>query len=92
MFVDNYSGVYMVYFLKGKSDTCEATKKLLADIAPFGQIKTLRSDNGTEFTYSGFESLLVQNKIRHRFSALCSPHQNGTVGQEWRAVFDMARC
>ena len=92
MFVDNYSGVFMVYFLKNKSDTCEATKKFLADIAPYGQIKTLRSDNGTEFTCSGFESLLVQNKVRHEFSAPYSPHQNGTVERGWRTVFDMARC
>ena len=92
MFVDDYSGVYMVYFLKAKSDTCEATKKFLVDIAPFGQIKTLRSDNGTEFTCSGFESLLVQNKVRHEFSAPYSPHQNGTVERGWRTVFDMARC
>ena len=82
----------MVYFLKTKSDTFDATKKFLADIAPFGQIKTLRSDNGTKFTYSGFESLLVQNKVMDEFSAPYSPHQNGTVEQGWRTVFDMARC
>ena len=79
IFLDDYFGVSMVYFLKAKSDTCEATKKFLADIAPFGQIKTLRLDNGMEFTCSGFESLLVQNKVRHEFSALYSPNQNGTV-------------
>ena len=83
MFVDDYSGVSMVYFLKAKTDTCEATKEVLADIAP---------DNGKEFTCSGYESLLVQNKVRHEFSAPYSPHLNDTVEREWRTVFDMARC
>ena len=45
-FTDDYSGVVFVYFLKNKSDTVEATKKFLADSAPFGIIKQLKSDNG----------------------------------------------
>ena len=79
MFVDDFSGTSIVYFLKAKSNTTEATKRFLADSAPFSNVKTLRSDNGTEFTGSGFESLLVENKIKHEFSAPYSPHQNGTV-------------
>ncbi len=45
-FVDDYSGVIMIYFLKHKSDTVEATKQFLADIALFGKVKCIRSDNG----------------------------------------------
>ena len=37
-FIDDYSGVVFVYFLKNKSDTVEATKKFLADSAPLGII------------------------------------------------------
>ena len=44
--VDDYSGVIMIYFLKHKSDTVEATKQYLADIAPLGKVKCIRSDNG----------------------------------------------
>ena len=49
-FVDDYSGIITVYFLKCKSDTPEALQQFLADIAPFGRVKRVRSDNGTEFT------------------------------------------
>ena len=49
-FVDDYSGVNMVYFLKQKSDTTVATERFLADTAPYGSIKRIRSHNGTEFT------------------------------------------
>ena len=52
-FTDDY-GVAFVYFLKNKSDTVEATKKFLADSAPFGIIKHLRSDNGGEFLSGEF--------------------------------------
>ena len=48
-FVDDFSGVIMIYFLKNKSNTVEATQQFLADIAPLGQVKCIRSDNGGEF-------------------------------------------
>ena len=92
MFTDDFSGILMVYFLKKKSDTAEATKMFLADIDRFGKLKVLRSDNGTEFTCKEFENIMIENKIEHQFSAPYSPHQNGTVERNWRTVFDMARC
>ena len=91
-FVDDYSGVIMVYFLKQKSDTHEATQRYLADSAPYGTVKRIRSDNGTEFTCKEFKSLLTTNRIKHETSAPYSPHQNGTVERSWRSIFEMARC
>ncbi|KAF2349910.1 GAG-pre-integrase domain [Trinorchestia longiramus] len=49
-FVDDFSGLIFVYFLKIKSDSVEAFKKFLADSAPFGSVKRLRTDNGTEYS------------------------------------------
>lgn len=46
----NFGTANMVYFLKHKSDTTEATEKFLADNAPFRKIKRIQSNNGTEFT------------------------------------------
>ena len=91
-FVDDYTGIIMVYFLKQKSDTLEATEKFLADVAPFGKVKRIRSDNGTEFTGKYFKALLRKNSIRHETSAPYSPHQNGTAERAWRSLFSMARC
>ena len=91
-FVDDYTGINIVYFLKQKSDTLEATEKFLSDTAPFGKIRRLRSDNGSEFTSKNFKSLLRKNAIKHEMSAPYSPHQNGTVERAWRSLFDMARC
>lgn len=49
-FVDDYFSLIIVYFLKQKSDRFLATKNYLTNIAPYGYIKCLRGDNGTEFT------------------------------------------
>ena len=91
-FVNDYSSFNIVYLIKSKSDALAALKKFLADSAPYGTIKRLRSDNGTEFTNNQFESLLIENKIKHEFSSPHSPHQNGTVERGWRSLFEMARC
>ena len=53
-FIDDDSGLTMLYFLKHKSNTLFATKKYLADIAPYGHVKYLWTDNGTEFTSESF--------------------------------------
>ncbi|KAL9987803.1 hypothetical protein ACROYT_G002165 [Oculina patagonica] len=91
-FTDDYSGAIFVYFLKRKSDTVAATKKFLADTAPYGEVKCIRSDNGGEFISQEFKSLLEKNKIKHEMSAPHSPHQNGTAERHWRTLFEMGRC
>ena len=47
-FVDDFSGTNIIYILRQKSDTLEATEKFLADAAPYGKVMRLRSDNGGE--------------------------------------------
>jgi len=106
VFTDDFSGNMFTYFLKEKSDATKATEKFLADIAPYGKVKTLsfhediypsgdlkrvRSDNGGEFTSTEFSNLLVKNQIKHEKSSPYSPHQNGTAERSWRTLFEMAR-
>lgn len=92
LFTDDFSSAVFVYALKSKSDTLQATERFLADMAPYGRIQRLRSDNGTEFTAKHFKNLLVKNGIRHETSAPYSRHQNSTAERNWRTLFDMARC
>ena len=91
VFVDDFSGAFGVYFLKNKSDATRATEQFLADTAPYGSVKRLRSDNGGEYISEEFKSLLLKNHIKHETSAPYSPHQNGTAERAWRSIFDMAR-
>ena len=104
IFVDDYSGLIMVYFLKKKSDTAIATKKFFADVAPLGKVKNMvevtpisevkcvRSDNGGEFTSQEFRDLLLDYQVKHQMSSPYSPHQNGTAERAWRSIFEMGRC
>jgi transposase InsO family protein len=82
----------MIYFIRRKSDTVSAAEKFLADLAPYGKVKCLRSDNGTEFTSEPFQSLLLKHSIKHEKSAPYLPHQNGTAERGWRSIFEIARC
>lgn len=91
-FTDDYSSANFVYFMKNKSDAVTAMEKFLADSAPFGRVKCLRSDNGTEYMSKEFQSLLRKHQIKHETSAPYSPHQNGTAERHWRTLFEMGRC
>lgn len=91
-FTDDYSGAIYVYFLRNKNKAVKATMQFLADIAPYGKVKRLRSDNGTEFVSEEYQTLLAQNAIKHERSAPYSPHQNGTAERNWRTIFEMVRC
>ena len=52
----------------------EATENFLADIAPFGKVKRIRSDNGTEFISRKFKSLLRQNSLLNTKPVRHIPH------------------
>lgn len=91
-FTDDYSSRVFVYFLKAKNDTVKAAERFLADVSPFGNVKCVRTDNGTEFTGREFQALLNKKSIRHKSSAPYSPHQNGTTERNWQTLFDIARC
>ncbi|GAA6095447.1 ribonuclease inhibitor-like [Tachysurus ichikawai] len=82
-----YVGVFL-----SKGDRLQATEKFLADIAAYGEVKCICSDNGTEFMNRDFQALLTKNKIRHETSAPYSPHQNGTAERGWRTLYDISRC
>ena len=92
VFVDDFSNLITVYFLKNKNDACAATERFLADMAPWGTVKSIRTDNGGEFKNHSFESLLVKNKIKHEFTCSYSSFQNGGAERSFRSLFDMARC
>ena len=80
-FIDVYFGFIMLYFSKYKSNPLLAKMRYLADIASYGHVKCLQTDNRTEFTSEPFQWLL--NRIKHKQSAPYSLHQNGTTERSW---------
>ena len=90
-FVDAYSGLTAVYFLRSKGDTLKAFEKYMADVNPFGKIGTIRSDNGLEFVNKELSELLISKGIQHETSSPHSPHQNGLAERSWRTLFSSAQ-
>ncbi|KAJ8038704.1 hypothetical protein HOLleu_16202 [Holothuria leucospilota] len=91
-FVDDFSSLAFVYFLRVKTDSIIALKQFLADCSQFGRVMRLRCDNGGEFTSQEFTSLLRDKGIKQEFTSPESTHQNGTAERYWRTLFEMARC
>ena len=79
------------YLLKSKADSPQALKLFFADIAPFGTVVRLRSDNGGEFCSNVFNDILIEHKVRHDSSSPWSPYMLGHIERQWRTIFGVAR-
>ena len=91
-FVNDYSGMIFVYFMKGKDNAPRAFEQFLADTAPYGLVKRLCSDNAKKFLSNEFRSVLLKHKIKHETSCYYSPFQNGSAERSFPSIFEMARC
>ena len=80
------------YFMHTKDEASQALKSFLADIAPYGRVKEVHSDNGTEYTNKVFRQILRDNYIKQTTTAPYSPFQNGKSERSWRSLLKMARC
>ncbi|CAN1336948.1 Retrovirus-related Pol polyprotein from transposon TNT 1-94 [Linum perenne] len=91
--VDDFSRFTWVYFLGKKDETFDCFKKFVLQetISSNLPVRTIRSDNGGEFTSSIFSQFCADQGIRHTFSAPRTPQQNGVVEQKNRALLDLSR-
>ena len=48
VFVDDYFRITFHYFFRNKSDAARAMDRFIADVAPIGKIKVLRTNGGGE--------------------------------------------
>ena len=79
-FIEDYSRKTWIYFLKAKNEVFEKFKELKALIENFSdkRIKTLRSDNGGEYTSKEFEAFCKDAGIKRELTTPYNPQQNGT--------------
>ena len=65
-FIDDYSHKTWIYFLKKKDEVFESFKEFKALVENLSEkrIKTLRSDNGGEFTSSEFNKYCREARIK----------------------------
>ena len=55
------------------------------------KIKTIRSDNGGEFTSNEFKELCKESGIKRELSAPYNPQQNGIVERKNKTIMEAAR-
>lgn len=90
---DDFSGFRFVYFLKHKNEVATVLKTFLASVQNMTgrNIKTLRTDNGSEFVNSSVIELLCRYGIEHQKSVVYTPQQNGRAEREMRTLTEAAR-
>lgn len=93
LFIDDYSGMRIVYFMKNKSEVFKNLKSLLCKmISETGKtIRTLRSDGGGEFMSEEMKVWMTEKGIRHETSIAYTPQQNGVSERGHRTICDAAR-
>ena len=93
LFVDDYSRMMTVMFLKQKFDAFQMFKWYLERVEKeIGKnLKCLRSDRGGEFTSNEFEEFYKDRGIKRQTSTPRTPPQNGIAERRNRFILDCAR-
>lgn len=89
--VDDHSRAVWVYLLKDKTSVSSHLRDFITLIqTQFSKkIKTVRSDNGTEFLC--LSRFFQENGIQHETSCVYTPQQNGRVERKHRHILNIAR-
>ncbi|GJS31762.1 putative RNA-directed DNA polymerase [Tanacetum coccineum] len=91
--VDDFSRAVWVYLLKSKDEVFGYFVEFVNLIANqfLKRIKTIRSDNGTEFINNKMEQFLKEKGIIHQTSCAYTPQQNGIAERKHRHLLNVAR-
>ena len=90
---DDFSHYKFVYFLNQKSQTTKCFEDFLksTETQLERKIKTLRTDNGLEFTNKEMQEIMWKYGIKHETSTAYTPEQNGAIERENRTIVEAAR-
>ena len=93
-FIDDKTRKTFVYFIKKKDEVFAKFKafKALAENQTGKPIRTLRSDNGGEYTSHVFSQYLQEKGIHHQKTVAYTPEQNGVAERANRTIMEVARC
>ncbi|KAK4397350.1 Retrovirus-related Pol polyprotein from transposon TNT 1-94 [Sesamum angolense] len=93
LFIDDYSRMTWVYFMREKSEVFKVFKKFknLMEKQSGRSIKVLRSDRGKEYNNSEFDKFCEEEGIEHQTTVSYNPQQNGVSERKNRTVMEMAR-
>lgn len=93
LFVDDYSRMMSIMFLKEKSEAFQMFKwyKARVENEIEIQLKCLRSDRGGEFASDEINLFCNDHSIKRQVFAPRTPQQNGIVERRNRSIMDCAR-
>lgn len=93
-FIDDYSRMCWVYFLRNKLEAFRVFKKFKAmgELQCGYHVKKLRTDRGGEFISNDFAKFCEDLGIERQLTVAYSPQQNGVVERKNRTVVEMAKC
>ncbi|CAL2276373.1 unnamed protein product [Prunus armeniaca] len=93
-FIDDYSRMCWVYFLRNKSEALHVFKKfkVMVELKSGYHIKRLRTNRGGEFNSHEFVQFCEELGIERQLTIAYSPQQNGVAKRKNRTVMEMAKC
>ena len=92
-FIDDYTRYVWMYILKSKNQVFEkfVEWKALVETSSGRKLKTLRTDNGGEYTSAEFTMYLKKEGVRHEFTVPKTPQQNGVAERMNRTLVEAVR-
>ena len=93
-FIDDCTRMCWVYFMKTKAEVNEIFFRFKREVEKESgcNIKTIRSDNGREYTSGNFRAICDDAGIKHQLTVTYTPQQNGVSERKNRSIMEMARC
>ncbi|GBM78883.1 Retrovirus-related Pol polyprotein from transposon TNT 1-94 [Araneus ventricosus] len=92
--IDDFSKKTSVYPLREKSEVFRVFKNHVSRAERFigRKVKCIRTDNGSEFTNDNFKTFCADNGIKHEFTNIYTPEQNGVAERYNQTALDCSRC
>ncbi|GBN43432.1 Retrovirus-related Pol polyprotein from transposon TNT 1-94 [Araneus ventricosus] len=92
--IDDFSKKTSVYPLREKSEVFRVFKNHVSRAERFigRKVKCIRTDNGSEFANDNFKTFCADNGIKHEFTNIYTPEQNGVAERYNQTALDCSRC
>ncbi|GBM93549.1 Retrovirus-related Pol polyprotein from transposon TNT 1-94 [Araneus ventricosus] len=92
--IDDFSKKTSIYSLKEKSEVFRVFKNHVSRVERFigKKVKCIRTDNGSEFTNDNLKTFCADNGIKHEFTNIYTPEQNGVAERYNQTALDCSRC
>lgn len=93
-FIDDFSRKTWIYFITHKSQVLEKFKIFvqLVETTTGKLVKTLRTDNGGEYTSKDFYAFCSSKGITREMPPPYTPERNGVAERRNRSLLDITRC